>query len=402
MALVLGLNSGSSFDGMDAVLIELDIADDGHPTRPRFVDGLSYDWPKDVADKVLAAFDNKLDLFSLNRLNYEAGAVYAQAARALLEQAGLSGTDLTVIGYDGQTIYQEPPDHDLMRRLPEDATPLRKWTEGGYGCGLQIGEAAVVAVELDAPVVTHFRPVDHALGGTGAPLMQYLDFVAFRDEGPVLTLNIGGIANCQLADHDRADMMAFDTGPGNVMIDYAAVRFLEKPYDADGATAARGHVDQAMLARLLTHPYFHRQPPRSAWRLDFGADFAERTLAEAADLPPEDILATLTAFTAEAITRSIRDHISDLERIPVLIASGGGTRNSTLMSALRQQLPGSLRLTTSEEYGLPPQYKEAIKFGTLAFAHVNGLANNIPAASGAQRFAVLGRHITPPRLAQMT
>lgn len=400
MALVLGLNSGSSFDGMDAVLIEIDLATDGHPTRPRFVDGLSYEWPKNVADRVLAAFDNKLDLFSLTRLNYEAGAVYAQAALELLARHGLAGPDLTVVGYDGQTIYQEPPDHHLMSRLPADATALQRWTEGGYGCGLQIGEGAVVAAVLDAPVVTHFRPVDHALGGTGAPLMQYLDFVAFRNEAPVLTLNIGGIANCQLADADRARMMAFDTGPGNVMIDYAARRLLGAGYDVDGATAARGTLDVAMLGRLLEHPYFHREPPRSAWRLDFGAEYAERTLAAAAGLSTEDVLATLTAFTAEAISRSIRDHVPNLDRIPVLIASGGGVRNRTLMDRLRALLPASLRLTTSDEYGLPAQFKEAIKFGTLAYAHVHSLANNIPAASGAQRFAVLGRHITPPRLAR--
>jgi anhydro-N-acetylmuramic acid kinase len=402
MALVLGLNSGSSFDGMDAVLVEIEIAEDGHPTRPRFIDGLSYDWPDDVAKKVLAAFDNNLDIFTLNRLNYEAGAVYAQAGRALLEKTGHTGQDLFVVGYDGQTIYQEPPDHAAMGELPKDATIVQKWTQGGYACGLQIGEAAVVAVELDAPVVSHFRPVDHALGGTGAPLMQYLDFAAFRDQGPILTLNIGGIANCQLADADRSRMMAFDTGPGNVMIDFAARRLLNQSFDFDGATAARGTVNEAMLARLLKHPYFDRQPPRSAWRLDFGANYAEKALRDAASLTKEDTLATLTAFTAEAITRSIRDHVTNLDNISTLIASGGGVRNATLMKALQARIPTSLRLTTSDEYGLPSQFKEAIKFATLAFAHMNKLANNIPAASGAQQFAILGRQVLPPRMATNT
>ena len=399
MALVLGLNSGSSFDGIDAVLIDVDIAADGHPARPRFVSGLSYDWPADVAERVLASFENKVDLFEMTRLNYEAGAIYAQAALKLLAQENVPGEDLFVVGYDGQTIYQEPPDHDLMGTLPAAASLLDKWTRGGYGCGFQIGEAAVVAAATQAPTVTHFRPMDHALGGTGAPLMQYLDFVAFRDIGPVLTLNIGGIANCQLADADRGKMMAFDTGPGNVMIDHAARKLFGRPYDANGDIAARGTVDQDMLARLQQHPYFKRHPPRSAWRLDFGADYADRALADASGLAPEDVLATVTAFTAWGIDRSIRDHVSRLGEMSTLIASGGGVRNATLLKMLRDRLPGILRLTTSDEFGLPPQYKEAIKFGVLAFAHQHKLANNIPAASGASAFAILGRAVQPPRLA---
>jgi anhydro-N-acetylmuramic acid kinase len=407
MALVMGLNSGSSFDGIDAVLIEVDIAADGHPARPKFVAGLSYDWPSEVAERILAAFENKVDLFAMTRLNYEAGAIYAQAALELMAQENVSGESLFVIGYDGQTIYQEPPDHERMRRLPPDASLLEHWMSGGYPCGFQIGESAIVAAATGAPVVSHFRPMDHALGGTGAPLMQYLDFVAFRDIGPVLTLNIGGIANCQLADADRGAMMAFDTGPGNVMIDHAARRLFGLPYDPDGEIAARGRVDQGMLARLQRHPYFDRTPPRSAWRLDFGAAYADRALDDAAaptaaapaGLPPEDVLATLTAFTAWAIDRSVRDHVGRLAEVETMIASGGGVRNATLLRMLRDRLPDSLSLQTSDVYGLPAQFKEAIKFGVLALAHQRKLANNIPAASGASAFAILGRAVQPPRLA---
>jgi anhydro-N-acetylmuramic acid kinase len=399
MALVIGLNSGSSFDGLDAVLIDVELAADGHPARPRFIGGLSYEWPADVAERVLAAFDNKVDVFEMTRLNYEAGAVYAQAALQLLAQENVSGQDVLVVGYDGQTIYQEPPDHGRMAALPEGASLLERWTQGGYGCGFQIGESAVVAAATQALTITNFRPMDHALGGTGAPLMQYLDFVSFRGEGPVLTLNIGGIANCQLADADRSKMMAFDTGPGNVMIDHATRQLLGLPYDANGDIAARGTVNQDMLGRLVQHPYFARHPPRSAWRLDFGAGYADQALADADGLAAEDILATLTEFTAWAIDRSIRDHVRQLSDISTLIASGGGVRNATLLKMLGDRLPSTLRLTTSDEFGIPPQYKEAIKFGVLAFAHCHGLANNIPAASGASTFAILGRAVQPPRLA---
>src|SRR5882724_3045026 len=294
--------------------------------------------------RVLAAFDNEVTLFELCRLNYIAGAVYAEAALALLAKSGIRREDLEVIGFDGQTIYQEPPDHFRLAAARAGSL-VDRWLDGPFGCGLQIGEPAVVAAALETTTVTQFRPVDHALGGSGAPLMQYLDFVAFRDIGPVLTLNIGGIANCQLADRDRAKMMAFDTGPGNVMLDHTTRTLLGQPYDPDGSIAARGKPDPTLLEELLRHPYFERHPPRSAWRLDFGADYAEQALADAASLAPEDILATLTAFTAWAIDRSIRDHVTSLGEISTLIASGGGARNATLLKMLGDRLPGTLRLT---------------------------------------------------------
>jgi anhydro-N-acetylmuramic acid kinase len=195
-------------------------------------------------------------------------------------------------------------------------------------------------------------------------------------------------------------MMAFDTGPGNVMMDYAARRLFGRDYDSAGEIAAAGAVHQAMLEELLAHPFFGRRPPRSAWRLDFGAGYAERILDAYSGLPPQDILATLCAFTASSIHRSVIDHVPDLDQVSVLIASGGGVRNATLLGMLAARLPAGLRLTTSEEFGIPPQYKEAVKFATLAYAAQRGLASNIPAASGAARFAVLGKTVQPPRLAR--
>lgn len=400
MALVLGLNSGSSFDGIDAVLVEIENGADGYPARPKFIAGNSYAWPDAVAEKVLRAFDNTLSLFELCRLNYLAGAVYAESARALMRELSIRPEQLEVIGYDGQTIYQEPPDHTRMAAFRDEENLVARWLDGPYSCGLQIGEPAIVAAACETIVVTQFRPMDHALGGTGAPLMQYLDYVAFRDVGPVLTLNIGGIANCQLADRDRGRMMAFDTGPGNVMLDHVARARLGKPYDADGAAAALGRIDQGLLDTLLAHPFFHRPPPRSAWRLDFGAGYADARMAEHPHLSAEDLLATFTEFTAIAISRSIRDHVEGLGRIDALLASGGGTRNGFLMQRLAAHLPSSLRLARSDEFGIPAAYKEAIKFATLAHATVNHLGNNIPAASGASRFGILGKIALPPRLAR--
>lgn len=228
--------------------------------------------------------------------------------------------------------------------------------------------------------------------------MQFLDFCAFRDIGPVMTLNIGGIANCQLADADRSKMMAFDTGPGNVMIDQAMRALFGKECDEDGATAASGTVDEALLAELKKHSFFARPVPRSAWRLDFGADYADDFLARYAHLSPEDQVATFTEFTAFAILQSIRDNVPGFGGVPEIVAPGGGVRNATLLGRLRELLAGEgIDLVTSDKYGIPPQFKEAIRFAVLAFVNMHDLASNIPAASGAKAFATLGKLVKPPR-----
>lgn len=402
MAIAIGLNSGSSFDGIDVVVIEIDEGADGLPARPKFLAGKSFAWPDRVAERVLAAFENEVSIFEMTRLNYLAGAVFAECARAMMAEQGLGPGDVEVIGYDGQTIYQEPPVHADLAAANEIDSILDRWLDGPYGCGFQIGEQAIIARFCETPTVTHFRPMDHALGGTGAPLMQYLDFVAFRDIGPVLTLNIGGIANCQLAHADRSKMMAFDTGPGNVMIDHAMRRFFGKPYDRDGATARAGRMNADMLRELKTHAYFARPVPRSAWRLDFGSRYADGMLEKYGQVAPDDVLATLTEFTAHAIAHSLRDHVKSLPEITEMIASGAGVFNTFLMERLRVHLPGHLNLVTSDKYGIPPQFKEAVKFATLAHARVNMFANNIPAACGAVEFGVLGKLVEPPRKARVT
>ena len=401
MTLIMGLNSGSSFDGIDVVLCEIGMAADGLPARPKFLTGKSFDWPEEVARQVLASFENGISVFDLCRLNYLAGAVYAESARSLMREEGLKPGDIEVIGYDGQTIYQEPPAREKLEDYLGCDDLVKRWSSGAYPCGLQIGEPAIVAAACDTPTVTHFRTMDHALGGNAAPLMQYLDFIAFRDIGPVMTLNIGGIANVQVANADRDRMMAFDTGPGNVMIDHAMRKLYGKPYDADGATAATGEVNAPMLKALQDHPYFARPIPRSAWRLDFGSSYADEMLDRFGQVAPADVMATLSEFSAWGIVRSITDNVPDLAGFREVIASGGGVRNGDLMRRLAANLPRGMNLVTSDKYGIPPQFKEAVKFATLAHATVNRMANNIPAASGASGFGILGKLVLPPRMARV-
>lgn len=403
MALMIGMNSGSSFDSIDAVLFEIELGPDGHPVRPRFLDGLAYEWPAAVEEQILRAFEDKASIFELSRINYEAGAVYAKACLALLEKTGIEPAEVLAIGVDGQTVYQEPPDRPRILAMDQEADLVDYWLDGPYACGTFIGESGVIAAYTGIPTVTHFRPADHALGGTGAPLMQYFDFVSFRDIGPILTLNIGGIANCHLANKDRAKMRAFDTGPGNVIIDHSMRVLSGRRYDKDGEVAASGKVRPELIEYLWDHPFYARKPPRSAWRLDFGSAWADRMLATWKQLPPEDILATVTRFTALSITKAVTELIGDLSGVDTLIASGGGGRNPVLMAHLRDDLGAhGIRLATSDEYGIPGQYKEAIKFGTLAFANMHLLANNIPACCGASSFAILGKVQWPPQMARVS
>lgn len=401
---IVGLNSGSSFDGVDAVLCRISMAEDGHPSRPVYVDGLTVDWPAKLEPLVLRAFNNELSLFEMTRLNYAAGALYAEAANALLAKAGLDAASVDVIGYDGQTVYQEPPNREREKAyvLSGNKSLVGKWLEGGYPCGFFIAESGVVAALTNIDTVTQFRPLDHALGGSAAPLMQYLDFVAFRNDGPTVTLNIGGIANLQLANKDRSKMMAFDTGPGNVIIDHVARVRTGRGYDKDGELAAKGTIIQKLLDELFQHDFYGRQPPRSAWRLDFGAAYADDILQRYADRSTEDLLATLTRFTAQSIVRSLVDFVLVRGPLTQVIASGGGTRNATLMANLSDELSKhNLTVTVSDEVGIPAAYKEAIKFATLAYANKRQLANNIPAAGGAVKYAVLGKLSWAPQKAQM-
>ncbi|PKS06042.1 hypothetical protein jhhlp_007876 [Lomentospora prolificans] len=403
MPYIVGLNSGSSFDGVDAVLCRIELAEDGHPAKPEYISGLTIDWPKELETLILRAFDNKLSIFEMTRLNYAAGALYAEAVNDLIRKSNLTPEDIFVVGYDGQTIYQEPPDREKEREYvqSENKSLVDKWLKGGFPCGFFIAESGVVAALTDIDTVTQFRPVDHALGGSAAPLMQYLDFVAFRNDGPTATLNIGGIVNLQLADADRRKMFAFDTGPGNVMLDHVVRARTGRGYDKDGELAAKGKVIAALLEQLLTHPFFSRKPPRSAWRLDFGSEYADAILKQYADASTEDLLATLTMFTAESIKRSVVNFILPRSKVTRLIASGGGTRNATLIKVLTEELGNvGVQVCISDEVGIPAAYKEAVKFATLAFANKNGLANNIPAAGGAVKYAVLGKLTLAPSKAK--
>jgi anhydro-N-acetylmuramic acid kinase len=396
MALIMGMNSGSSFDGIDVILAETKIDKDGFPTPPKFLAGGSYRWPKEVEELIVPSFDNKVDVYKMTRLTYIAGAAMAEAVRKFMRENNIDPKDIEVLGVDGQTIYQEQPDHVKIREMTDEQKDdwVGRWLNGPYPCGFQIGDTSVIAGLTNITTVTNFRQADHVWGGNAAPLMHYYDFVLFRHKNtPTLTLNIGGIANVHLAYKDRRKMYSFDTGPGNLLSNEAMKIFFNKEYDKDGEIAASGHVNDVLLEELMHHDFFKRPIPRSGWKYDFSEEYTQMMINKYSNLPKEDILATFACFSAAAIVKSMKDNIPAdwLAQCEVMYASGGGVKNPTIMKFLAERLPSNIRLTTSDEIGVPPEYKEAVKFATLAYSTIHSIANNVPYASHSSQYTIQGK-----------
>jgi anhydro-N-acetylmuramic acid kinase len=299
-----------------------------------------------------------------------------------------------LVGCHGQTIYHQGiPAPFLGRRL------AATW---------QTGEASRVAARLRVPVVSDFRPADMAVGGKGAPLVPYLDYLLYRDSNVGrIALNIGGIANVTAIPAAAAldEVLAFDTGPGNMVIDALTEQLFGKAYDRDGKIAARGRVLDDVVARFLGEEFFRHKPPKTAGREEFGRDFARRFRAvcrnsrsSKAKGKNEDAIATATAFTVQTIADALRRFVLRPGNFSELIVSGGGTKNPMLVAGLRNEVSElGLRLRSSDEFGIPSAAKEAAAFALLAFESWNRRPSNVPSATGAKRAAVLGKISYPSK-----
>jgi anhydro-N-acetylmuramic acid kinase len=316
----------------------------------------------------------------LARLNFLLGELYADAVRAT---AAIAKVKVELIGCHGQTIYHQGVARPYLGR--------------DIACTWQTGEGAIVAARTGAPVVSDFRPADMAALGQGAPLVPFLDYLLYRHQrrGRIVQ-NIGGIANLTAipAAASPEQVIAFDTGPGNMVIDAVTERLFGKPFDRDGRIAARGRPRDTLLAQLLRAPFFRRQPPKTAGREQFGRMFVADFLRRCRGARKEDVVATATALTARSIAMAARMFLVPGESAPQFfhefIVSGGGAKNATLMDMLREQLPG-MPVRTSDDFGLPSEAKEAVAFAVLAYQTWQRLPSNIPAATGAERGAVLGK-----------
>jgi len=377
---VAGIMSGTSADGIDVALMR--IAPGKLKPRLSLLAHEGFAYPKALRRAVLAAMNaESTSTDELARLNWRLGLAYAEAVSTTLER---HPEKLDLIGCHGQTLYhQARPALYAGRR---------------FACTWQAGEAAVIAGALRIPVVSNFRPADMVAGGQGAPLVPLLDYVLFADakRGRVLQ-NIGGIANLTAipAGAGPDAVIAFDTGPGNMVMDWLAQELIGKPFDRNGALAAQGSVLEPVLRAALRNPYFQLKPPRTAGREQFGREYAVKFLANCRrhSSTPADALATATALTAESIADSYKRYARARMRGGAdYIVSGGGARNGTLMAMLAQRLePLGCELAVSEEFGLPAEAKEAAAFALLAWQTWHHRAGNVPAATGALRPVILGQ-----------
>jgi len=373
---IIGLMSGTSLDGIDAVLAEFE-GDAVAELEWRVLGFVSQPYSLERRNTIhRAILEGSAE--SMARVHALLGEWFAEAALAVCAQVGVSPDAVDLIGSHGQTIWH----------IPRAGEPR--------AMGLQLGCPSTIAERTGIPVVADFRTRDQAAGGEGAPLVPWQDRALFSQVGRRRVLqNIGGIGNLTWVPPrgESAPLLAFDTGPGNALID-AAVELEtggRETYDRDGARAARGRVRPEILDELLEHPFLKMEPPKTTGRETFGRPFV-KALAERhgirSDEDWDDLVATLTMLTARAITDSIRRWVLD-RGVDEVVVSGGGGRNPTLLRWIAEALPG-IPVVTGDVLGIDPDSKEALAFAALAWAHVHGIPGNIPEATGAAGPRVLG------------
>ena len=386
---VVGLMSGTSADGVDAAVVDIARSRGGSRVggRVKVVAFETFPYPAAVRRAVMDASrpqTGRVD--EICHLNFVLGELFAEAVLKLASKHGIDLGSIDLVGSHGQTIHHLPKGRRFGRRKVRST--------------LQIGEPAVIAERTGITTVANFRPRDIAAGGEGAPLVACADYVLFAHARTRRAVqNIGGIANVTWlpAGGGLADVIAFDTGPGNMVID-RVVHLLSngrRDYDPSGRLAARGKADEALLAELMRRAYLRRRPPKSTGREEFGSDFADALHARAREkrIGPADLLATVTAFTACSIADAYRRFLPAAP--DEVILCGGGARNRTLARLLQQRLHPA-KVTTTDEFGIPADAKEAVSFAILAERTIRGAAGNVPAATGASRPVVLGT-IVPGR-----
>ena len=373
---VIGLMSGTSADGVDAALVEVTWADGRLRANPLATTCTPF--TDDLRFEILAACDPSTGTVDrICRLNARLGEVFARAAALVSDVAGVSLADIELIGSHGQTIY-----HAVG---PGESHPST----------LQIGEPSVIAERTGCTVVANFRARDIAAGGQGAPLVSYVDYLLFSDPERTRALqNIGGIANVTLlpAGGLATDIVAFDTGPGNMVVDALMEELRQLPFDRDGLVAAAGTVNEEVLAKLLGDTFFEIAPPKTTGRELFGRAYAARltTFGRERGMQPADLVATALALTARSIAVAYQRY---LPRIDEVIVSGGGASNPVLLAWLESSL-GDLGIAAvvrrSDEIGMSSEAKEAIAFAVLAYETIHGRPSTLPRSTGADHPSVLG------------
>jgi len=404
---VIGLMSGTSIDGIDACLVE--ISGNGLHTRINVLAFETYPYNDTTRTAILDTCNPETGTVDkVCQLNFHLGKLFANAAKSITNKAQIAIQDIDLIGSHGQTVYHIPNQATTKktegRGQKAEGREKETWELPHIRSTLQIGEPSVIAQETGVTTVADFRPRDMAAGGQGAPLVPYVDFILFRDKEKGRALqNIGGIANVTVLPKNCGinDVVAFDTGPGNMIIDRITelVTNTTQHFDEGGKLAERGKIHDSLLATLLTHPYLSKPPPKTTGREEFGISFADNLYKDAihSGIKDLDILATVTAFTAHTIADSYKQWILSKHYLSEVILSGGGSHNNTLIKFFRQYLKPTIQVHTIDKYGISPNAKEALAFAILANETISGNPNNVPSATGAREAIIMGK-IIPGKL----
>ena len=381
---VIGLMSGTSFDGIDACLVK--ITGNGLSTEIEIIEFETYPYKEEIRELIFDASKEQTGrVDKICQLNFTLGKLFADAAVQIAGKSSIPISDIDIIGSHGQTIYH-------ISSLKEKADKKVRST-------LQIAEPSVIAQETGVTTVGDFRTRDIAAGGEGAPLVPYADFILFGKDGIGRAVqNIGGIANVTFlpAGCSINEIIAFDNGPGNMIIDRFAEIITEGKlkYDKDGELASKGKLNQDLLERLCSHPYLSIPPPKSTGREDFGIQFSDNLYEELKrdNVDFLDTITTVTVFTAKSISDSYRKYIQPSYKLSEVVMSGGGVYNPILFQFLKEYLE-NINIRKVEEFGIPSDAKEALAFAILANETICGNPGNVPSATGARERVVLGKII---------
>ena len=360
---IIGLMSGTSCDSIDAALCEV------YPDLSvTLIRGINYSYPEHIRAKLFSAFRGDISVKELCQLNFAVGECFANASNILIEEFGKPD----LIASHGQTVYHYPFDEKI------DNISLKST--------LQIGESSVISAKTGCLVVSNFREKDIAFNGQGAPLVCFADEKWFKNS---LIQNIGGISNVTVVSDDCATF-GFDTGCGNIMIDYCVQKFFGQKYDKDGVIASEGNICESWLDCLLQDEYYFMEPPKTTGREYFSVKYIENILKSAPN-EPKDIIATLTALTAKTIAQAYERFVYPCAHVDTTVIGGGGAYNKTMMKFLRSYLPNRIELKTHEDYGISNNYKEAMAFALLGYCNYYNIPSNIPSCTGASKRVVLGK-----------
>ena len=383
--LCIGLISGTSMDGVDAALVR--ITGSGLKSKIEAIDGITYPYPEGLKEELTEYIaSDSIELSTLSQLNFLIGEIFTEAVFALIKKTGHDKSDIDLIGSHGQTIWHNPVRENLYGRQT--------------GSTLQIGEPSVINAGTGIVTVADFRAKDVAFGGGGAPLIPYFDYLIFHSKNENRgILNIGGIANVTVVRKNSPvyDTFAFDTGPGNMIIDELMRILFDREMDKNGTVAENANPDGILLEYLMEHSFITSEPPKSTGREDFGKKFVNKMLdlGGKRNVSSEAIVSTAVEFTVASIVKNYELFIKPKCSLDRLIVSGGGTQNSEIMKRLRERLTDVTveTLDESKDIDIPSDYKEAVAFAFFANEAVSGNPVNIPGVTGAHSPAILGKLI---------